>query len=103
MKSEVSVRKLVEKGGANGAGLPPCSGRALRKRHWKAPEWATESGSPGTSVGGGHRGIRCPPAAPLPRAPSVVGAALGRCVKLFLPPLPEVRARLCCRKSYFWP
>lgn len=60
MKSEVSVRKLVEKGGANGAGLRPCSGRALRNRRWKAPEWAAESGSPGTDVVGGT-GAAMPP------------------------------------------
>lgn len=53
MKSEVSVRKLVEKGGANGAGLRPCSGCALRNRRWKAPEWAAESGFSGTYVVGG--------------------------------------------------
>jgi len=52
MKSEVSVRKLVEKGGANGAGLRPCSRCALRNRRWKALEWAAESGSLGTYMVG---------------------------------------------------
>lgn len=47
MKAEGSVRKLVEKGGANSTGLRP----APRNRGWKAPEWAAESGSAGGDTG----------------------------------------------------
>lgn len=86
MKSGISVRKLLEKGGANG--LRPCRGSQGETRAGKRPR--------------GQRGQRG-------AAPGVQGRAGGQphhgalrhCCRgeLLLPPLPGVRAWSCCRKS----
>lgn len=101
MKSGISVRKLVEKGGANG--LRPCWG-ARGKPRWKTPEWAAGSGSGGMDGRGGstHRNLLSPVL--WEAAPAALAWSQGSFVlqeKLCLPAVASLMLQILCKTACF--